>query len=860
MNETKSANERAAIEKIVIVRLYGLGNFILALPLIEAVERLLPRAELTLLLDPRCRRIAELARPQSRLVILEKDFDAPAWFAAEKPDLTLFTYPTGQSPLVAAATRFSRVTVSHDVGRNRGLATVALAVDPQRHEVEANLDLLRAAGYAAEMTYPKITLPRAATVAANGLLRAAGVPKNFVALHPGCHGDLAVKRWPPAYYAAVADALAADGLGVVLVGGPDEAEVAGEVARAATAPTFNLAGKTSLPAVAAVLKKARLIVANDSGLMHLAAAVGTPVVGIYGPTSWEKNTPQVDPHRIVRRPVSCSPCYLPGKVFAPRRAWCLDMTTPDQVLGAARSLLGREPWENKPPHQPFVSVIVPTYNGGKKIGRLLTSLEKQTYPRDRFEVLIVDNGSRDDTAQVVRSFPGVRYAYFDRIQTSYAARNHGLSLARGEVLAFTDDDCQADPDWLRAGAEWFEHPEIGAVAGRLFGAESDSEIARWQSRRQILNWQAAIENAPNPPIITANVFFRRAVFDQLGKFKERMISGGDHDMAWRMIASGRWQARGNERAVVYHYHRETLQSLFRVFVRYGYGHVDIDRTFPVNQDPPARRLREGLAGWRALAAKGLEFARDGIAPPDAKGLRPVRPADFLATQTGRALLITVPALEAHAFVQEARRSGADVLVLPLPPAIEYLDGALLSLADEQPRELYVYAAGQHTRRLVTRPSFSDLPIRGIIDDRATPGQQLDRYPVVTLSEARRRGCRSILISTDAFEAELLKKLAPLEKEGIRIFGLYDAKVLTRLARHVVRERAAKTADPIAVFLPNDVVSPAHAAAVAEGAGARLAVSDLGEIRYSDDFLDWVSTVGWRLGRILGSVRFRHLLV
>ena len=94
------------------------------------------------------------------------------------------------------------------------------------------------------------------------------------------------KRWAPAYFAAVADGLHAfDGGKIVVLGGREEADIAAEVARRAEAPVFNLAGQTTLGETAAMAAACSLFIGNDSSPLHIAAAVGTPVVGIYGPTS-----------------------------------------------------------------------------------------------------------------------------------------------------------------------------------------------------------------------------------------------------------------------------------------------------------------------------------------------------------------------------------------------------------------------------------------------------------------------------------------------------------------------------------------------------------------------------------------------
>ncbi|HPQ71145.1 MAG TPA: glycosyltransferase family 9 protein [bacterium] len=847
------------IRRIVVVRLYGLGNFLFTLPLLDALPQAYSRAKVTLLLDRRCRQIAELARPDLRRVIIENDFDAEKWFAREKPDLVLFTYPCADADLLRAATRHARTTVAHNAGRNENLATISLTADERRHEAWLNLDLLAAVGKKPRRRLPRLTVPRTGHDEARRLLRENGVTGPFVALHPGCFPDLAVKRWPPRYYGELADKLHADGYAVVLIGGPDELDLAAPIQQAAAAPVVDLIAKTSLAGVAAVLRKAVAVVANDTGLMHLGAAVGTPVIGIYGPTSWEKNTPLIARHFIVRRDVSCSPCYRPGVPLGNKRAWCLEMTTPDLVHDTLTALLAKRDWRLPERPQPFVSIIVPTFNGEKKLARLLPSLLNQSYPRDCYEIIVVDNNSTDGTAAFVRSFDGVRYEFYDRVQTSYAARNHGIGVARGEILAFTDDDCEADPHWLSNAVQWFAHPDVGGVAGRILGGETDNDIARWQSRRKYLDLHPDLETSLRPNVVTANVCYRRDVFARVGLFSESMISSGDLEFSYRLTADGRYRFRAASDATVRHFHREDLRSLFKVSMRYGYGHVDLDRRFPLDERTPRERLRESGRAWRKLLGQGVGFLQTGLKPGLLSGLRDERPEEFFVrvSDPSKACLVTTPALRKNPVVAQVKRFGIAVIETPVPPMLEYLDRAMELIAERKPAGLYLYAAGQHTRRLQTRAGFAAMGAQGVIDDRAQPGQEIGGLPVVTQDEALRRGCRTILISTDAFEHELLPKLRPLAARGVAVLGLYDEEAMARLGRHLDLHAPEELR---AIFIPNGELAGASVAALARGAGIFQRLDAATNSRYSDEFLEWMITVAKRLGRIAGTIRFRHWYV
>lgn len=119
------------------------------------------------------------------------------------------------------------------------------------------------------------------------------------------------------------------------------------------------------------------------------------------------------------------------------------------------------------PVLPFVSVIIPVLDDPVRLALCLQALEDQTYAADRYEVIVVDNGSVSDLAPVVVAFAHAQLAVEPR-RGSYAARNMGIGLARGEVLAFTDSDCIPQPDWLEAGvARLMGAAGCGLVGGRV---------------------------------------------------------------------------------------------------------------------------------------------------------------------------------------------------------------------------------------------------------------------------------------------------------------------------------------------------------------------------------------------------------
>jgi heptosyltransferase II len=147
------------------------------------------------------------------------------------------------------------------------------------------------------------------------------------------------KRWPPAHYAALARRLVGAGFGVWVMGGPGDAGIGDQVA--ALAPeVVNLAGRTTLPEAIDLIAAAKAVVSNDSGLMHVAAALGRPVIGLYGATSPAFAPPLSRVAVILREDLPCSPC---GKRICPLGHFkCMNDLAPERVFAALRPLLAVE--------------------------------------------------------------------------------------------------------------------------------------------------------------------------------------------------------------------------------------------------------------------------------------------------------------------------------------------------------------------------------------------------------------------------------------------------------------------------------------------------------------------------------------
>ncbi len=160
----------------------------------------------------------------------------------------------------------------------------------------------------------------------------------YVVFHPGARW--ATKLWPAASWARLAELLAAKEVTVVLTGSPSDKNLADAILRESKAPILNLAGRTTVSQLAVVLKRAAFAVTTDTGPMHLAAALGTPVVALFGPTAPWRTGPFGQGHEVVRLRLECSPCFK-RDCPDPR---CLTELPLDMVSAACEKMLSH--WEN----------------------------------------------------------------------------------------------------------------------------------------------------------------------------------------------------------------------------------------------------------------------------------------------------------------------------------------------------------------------------------------------------------------------------------------------------------------------------------------------------------------------------------
>lgn len=189
--------------------------------------------------------------------------------------------------------------------------------------------------------------------------------------------------------------------------------------------------------------------------------------------------------------------------------------------------------------KPFISVIIPVYNE-PSIAGCIRSLLEQDYPAERFEILVIDNNSTDSTPQVLLQFKDTIVLLSEKKQGSYAARNKGLTKARGSILAFTDADCLQHKDWLSNIAESFQLNQINniaAVQGMSVGV-GENILARFINQQNIRNiYKKRQSDGFLTSLNTRNCAIRKEWLTNL-KFDDTFLYWGDFMLGQDIVRNG----------------------------------------------------------------------------------------------------------------------------------------------------------------------------------------------------------------------------------------------------------------------------------------------------------------------------------
>jgi lipopolysaccharide heptosyltransferase II len=344
--------------RILCIRLDSLGDVLMTMPAVRAIKQALPASSITLLTSPAGAEPAPYLPEIDDVIVYQapwlkparqndpQDYDQEmlARLAAGQFDAVVIFTVYSQSPLPAALfCTLAGIPLRAAHCRENPyhlLSDWIKESEPEqqvRHEVQRQLDLVASLGFEPQDPRMRFCLPPTSRASARQKLRAAGInpQQPWIAIHPGVSAPS--RQYRPKGYAQVADQLISKyGLQVVFTGSAVESDLVAYIQAQMKANSASLAGQLSLPELAGVLQQAALLLANNTGPVHLAAAVDTPVVDLYALTN-PQHTPWGVPSRVLFHDVPCKFCY---KSICPLgHHACLEMVSPAQVVDAVLDLL-----------------------------------------------------------------------------------------------------------------------------------------------------------------------------------------------------------------------------------------------------------------------------------------------------------------------------------------------------------------------------------------------------------------------------------------------------------------------------------------------------------------------------------------
>jgi heptosyltransferase-2 len=337
---------RKNIRRILVRTTNWIGDAVMTTPALKAVRETFPDARISVVANPLvtqlfefhpdCDEVIEFDR-QGRhagsigflrfaAMLRSRKFDCAILFQ-NAIEAALMAFLAGVPNRTGYMTDGRRLLLNHPVAIGEAERTL--------HHTDYYLHMLALCGVTTKDKRQVLALrPDETRWAAETLPRT-----RYAVINPGAAYGSA-KRWIPERFAEVADELASRyGLSIVLTGGPGEVEIGADIAKAMQSPHQNVIGKTSVRQMMALLAASSLMITNDSGPMHVAAAFAVPMVAIFGPTDHTTTSPWGTRSQIVRHPVECSPCMLRQCPIDHR---CMQRVTVENVLSAAAALLGED--------------------------------------------------------------------------------------------------------------------------------------------------------------------------------------------------------------------------------------------------------------------------------------------------------------------------------------------------------------------------------------------------------------------------------------------------------------------------------------------------------------------------------------
>lgn len=224
-----------------------------------------------------------------------------------------------------------------------------------------------------------------------------------------------------------------------------------------------------------------------------------------------------------------------------------------------------------------VSVIIPTYNDDERLQKCITALAEQSLDSRCYEVIVVNNS----TEEVNCRLPESGFKLLQEITPgSYAARNKGLEIAKGKIIAFTDSDCIPDREWLKNGLSALTNACADRIAGKVEVFPQNSRMTAVECYEKIFAFDQ-MDNARRGSSVTANLFVKREVIDLVGHFDSSLLSGGDIEWNVRASQAG-FGIVYDEEAFVLHPARHSWRQLSKKIERTTGGRFSMNPAYTLS--------------------------------------------------------------------------------------------------------------------------------------------------------------------------------------------------------------------------------------------------------------------------------------
>jgi ADP-heptose:LPS heptosyltransferase len=318
--------DKAQVKRILVITLSNVGDIMLTTPVIRALAGAFPAARIDVVVGPSGREVFERDPRIFKLMIYDKKASI-----AEKRRLQLKLKQL-KYDLVAD---LRNTVFGLLIGPKFRTSTIGRFPPAVVHAGRRHLYRLHSLGIETGDARSYIHIPGDDDKYASGLLKELGITDPVVCVNPGAKSHL--KRWTAEGFAKVSDRLMEKcRANIVFIGLKEDEETVSNVVKLMKNKPHTIVGRTNLRQLAAFLKMSRLLITNDSAPLHLACAVGTKVLAVFGPTDPRKYGPTGEFDSVVNRKLSCSPCE---KAECAHNYECMKLVSPDDVFEAARMMV-----------------------------------------------------------------------------------------------------------------------------------------------------------------------------------------------------------------------------------------------------------------------------------------------------------------------------------------------------------------------------------------------------------------------------------------------------------------------------------------------------------------------------------------